>query len=111
MVTPDQFTTLVTRRGIDARIDAHGTIQVPLVELESFVEVTEELGLVILGLDGLRQDGAVIVPLIDYIADFSDVAGLWLDRVRASAAAARTAAADWVGGPDLVEVVLDGLDE
>lgn len=111
MVTPGQFEELVASRRIDARIDAHDTIQVPLAQLERFVELTEELGLVILGLDGLRQDGAVIVPLIDYIADFGEIGGPWDDRVRASAVEARSVAAGWESGPDLVEVVLEGLDE
>lgn len=65
----------------------------------------------ILGLDGLKLDGAFVVPLIDFIADFSGIAGPWEVRVRVSGSAAREALETWGTLPDLVEVTLDGIDE
>lgn len=72
------------------------------------IDLAEDLDL---GLDGFQMDGTVVVPLIDFIADFSSIDGPWASRVHASASTARNTARAWGPMPDLVEVALAGFDE
>lgn len=111
MVTTGEFRRRSASRGIELRLHPTGSIQVPVGALFQVLGLAEELGLVVLGMEGLREDGAVVVPLDDFIADLSDTTGTWSERVHASAAAARAIGAEWGTQPDLVELILDGLGE
>ncbi len=110
MVTQAEFSDFVAARGVelgpdvDVVVTSGGT-------LGRLVDLAEDLGLVILGLDGFRVNGAVIVPLIDFIADFSSIEGPWASRVHASALASREVSCEWSPMPDLVEVILAGFDD
>lgn len=102
---------LAAERGIDLRGELDSALMVPVDQLDRAIELIEELNLVVLGMEGLREDGAVVVPLIDYIADLGGIVGEWSERVRESTTDARAILQQWLGGPDLVDLVLDGLDE
>jgi hypothetical protein len=110
MVTSSRLRALATARGVELRPDVD-VIVTSGNTLDKFVDIAEELGLVILGLDGFRMDGAVVVPLMDFIADFSSIVGSWTTRVHTSASVTREVSRDWVPLPDLIEVTLAGLDE
>ena len=110
MVTSAEFRALAASRGVELRPDVD-VIMTSGDTLNKFVDLVEDMGLVILGLDGFQLDGAVVVPLLDFIADFSSIEGPWTSRVHTSALAARDVSRDWGPMPDLVEVTLDGLDE
>jgi hypothetical protein len=107
MVNSAEFRALAAESGIELRRDPD-VIMTPTSSLDEFIDLAEGLGLVILGLDGFRLDGAVVVPLLDFIADFSAIEGSWASRVRASASEARLAR-DWEAGTELVEVTLEGF--
>ena len=110
MVTPDEFSALADAAGVELRRDVD-VVVASGDTLNKLVDLAENLDLVILGLDGFQRDGAVVVPLLDFIADFSSIEGPWASRVHASASAARSVSLDWGPMPDLVEVTLAGLDE
>lgn len=110
VVTRHEFDTLAAAIGIDVRpgLDVVVTTAVGFLAL---MDLAEAHGLVVLGLDGFHLDGAVVVPSMDHIADFSTIEGEWASRVKASSVAARHVAQQWAPMPDLVEITLDGLDE
>lgn len=110
MVTPDDFRAIAVARGVDLRSDVD-VIMAFSDTLASLIDLAEESQLVILGLDGFKMDGAVVLPLLDFIADFSSVEGSWESRVKESARVAREVSRAWRPLPDLIEVTLDGLDE
>lgn len=110
MVTAAKLRAIAAQRGVDLPRDPSAVIVATAATATGLVELAQELDLIVLGLDGLQVDGAVVVPLIDFIADFGDVPGAWDDRVRACAASARDVLDEWSGGPDLIEFTLDGLD-
>ena len=58
------------------------------------IRLANDLDIVILGLDGLTQDGAVLLPLDDFVVDLGSITGSWEERVK-----------------DYVELTLGGLDE
>jgi hypothetical protein len=62
---------------------------------------------VILGFEGFRTDGRSLVPLLDYIADFSAIQGSAADRVAKTAQAALVVLAKWKGGPEFIEFVVE----
>lgn len=111
MVTPGGLAALSDERNIAVELDPRGAIRVSLGDLDRLIGLAKELNLVVLGLDGFEQDEEGVYPMIEYIADFSSLAGAWGDRVTASAKAGCDVAIEWAGGPDIAEVVLDGLDE
>lgn len=110
MVTQAEFSALAAARGVELRTDAD-VVVVSGDTLDRLVDLVEDQDLVILGLDGFRVDGEVVVPQIDFIADFSSIGGPWPARVRASALASREVTRGWGPMPDLVEVTLAGFDE
>lgn len=109
VVTRHEFGTLAAANGIDLRpdLDVVMTIASGFVAL---IDLAEAQSLVVLGLDGFHLDGAVVVPSMDHIADFSAIDGEWTLRVKASADAARQVTQQWGPMPDLIEITLDGLD-
>jgi hypothetical protein len=111
MVTSADFRHEAAARGIDVPDHAGGALRVAANELRDARSLAKDLGLVVLGLDGLLQDGAVFLPLDDYIADLSGVTGPWEDRVVQSAEAASVIATSWGSAPSFVELTLEGLDE
>jgi hypothetical protein len=111
MVTSAGFGSLAISRGIEFRRDPAEILVATATTTSGLIDLAESVGLVVMGLDGLQADGAVVVPMMDFIADFSGIAGSWEERVRVSASAARDVLAAWEGATDLIEVTLDGLDE
>ena len=108
MVTRAEFGALASASGIELRPDLDVVVTAGRALLE-LVDLAEAQDLVVLGLDGFALDGSVVVPSMDYIADFSDITGSWASRVQASAAAARSVVQTWGPMPDLVEITLDGI--
>lgn len=109
MVTRVELGVLAAAHGIELRPDLE-VVVIPGESLGAFIDLVATHQLVILGLDGFKLDGSVVVPLMDYIADFGEIAGSWASRVHASAGAAREVVGQWGPMPDLIEVTLDGVD-
>jgi hypothetical protein len=110
MVTLGEFRALASAHGLELR-PGFDVVVAPASSLSALIDLAEGLDLVILGLDGFNLDGAVVVPLLDFIADFSAIEGTRSSRVHASASEARVVIREWAPWPDLVEVTLDGLDD
>lgn len=110
MVTQAEFSALAAGGGVELRPDVDAVVASGGT-LNKLIDLAEDHDLVILGLDGFQIDGAVVVPMLDFIADFSCIEGPRASRVRASSAAARDVSRSWGPMPDLVEVTLDGFDE
>lgn len=111
MVTTTELLEAAADRGIDVLDHPAGAFRVDMAHLRDAIRLVRDLNLVILGMDGLLQDGAAIVPLNDFIADFSEIVGSWNERVRDSSEAGSEVAAVWSREPSYVELTLDGLDE
>lgn len=109
VVTADEFSELMSVSGID--LPTSDLFVLTRGDLAGLIDLAETNGLIILGLDGARAEGSSIMPLIEYIADFSEIAGSLEFRVRQSAEAARQIDRLWGSEAELVEVVLDGLVE
>jgi hypothetical protein len=111
VVTTAALLEAAVERGIEVLEHPNGIFRVALAQLPETILLVQEFNLVVLGLDGLLLDGAVIVPLIDFIADFSAIAGSWEHRVRDSASQASEVVTVWGVGPTHVELTLDGLED
>jgi hypothetical protein len=111
MVSAVELGALATARGVEFRRSPDEIIVTTASSAAGLVDLCQDLGIVILGLDGLREDGAVVVPLIDFIADFSGITGIWESRVYLSASEAGKILRAWRSDVDLIEFTLDGLDE
>ncbi len=72
MVTRQEFNTLAAANGIDVRPGLE-VVVTTAVSFLALIELAEAHGLVVLGLDGFHLDGAVAVPSMDHIADFSTI--------------------------------------
>ena len=108
LITTADFARRAVARGCQLK-DGFDGIVTTAATLGTVIDLAEELSLVVLGLDGFNLDGAEVVPMIDFIADFSSVVGDWAKRVDLCAAAARELQAHWQPSPDLIEVTLDGF--
>lgn len=76
--------------------------------------IAEDMGVLILGLDGFRTDGEHLIPLIEYILDSSCLCTpdlVWESAVKKSVGAVEWVADLWKDGPEFVEFVLLGKDE
>jgi hypothetical protein len=71
--------------------------------LREAIDVLRKHGLVILGMEGFRTDGRRIIPMVQFVADFSQLQSAGRRLVDDSAAAALRVAAHWTDGPQFVE--------
>jgi hypothetical protein len=84
------------------------TTLVGLGSVEEAVAWLRENRAVILGFEGFRTDGISLVPLLDYIADFSAIEGSPADRVAKTAEAALVVLSRWRGGgPEFIEFIVE----
>ncbi len=93
------------QRRLGPRVDvSDDTVQVPLPDLLTALDVAEASGVLVLGLEGFRRVAGGLMPDLDFVADLGD------DDLPVAAAAdeARAIARTWQaggGGPDVVEIV------
>ncbi len=75
--------------------------------------IAGDMGLLILGLDGLRADGGHLYLMIDFIVDMSasDDDRPWSVKVHAAVEALRGIEDEWKDGPDFVEFVFLAEDQ
>lgn len=103
---PEEFPGLVLLSG--------GSVYVGCGHAYLAVSRLEECGIVVLGMEGFRTDGTSIEPLADFVADLSDIEGLWKDRIRESCGAAMRILDQWsrMSSLEFVEfvIVLPGQD-
>ena len=64
-------------------------------------------GLIILGIEGFKCDGVSVIPLVDYIADFSSITGSLSERVDASLNAALSVLPNWENTVEFIEFIID----
>src|SRR5680860_379813 len=95
-----EFSVLAAAHAVALRPD-FDSIMIAGDTLNTLVDLAEKQGLVILGLDGFQQNGAAVVPLLEFNADFSSIVGPWAERVHASALATRDLLNDWSPMPHL----------
>jgi hypothetical protein len=62
---------------------------------------------VILGLEGFKCNGVSILPMEDFIADFSSITGTPIDRIQKSLQAAITILPQWADDVEFVEFVIE----
>lgn len=108
-MTIDEFSVLMTASGIE--LPTGEQLVVWRSDLGMLIDLAEARRLVVLGLDGARAEVSSVVPLIEYIADSSEITGSWESRVRQSAEAARRINRLWGSEAELAELILDGLRE
>jgi hypothetical protein len=89
----------------------HDTLLIGLGGLGDALTLAGELALVIEGMEGFRTDGVTLTPLVDFVADLTDIDGTWAERVQLSVEGARRVAAAWVNGPEFIELMLASQDE
>lgn len=62
----------------------------------------------LLAFEGFRTDGVSLMPLLEYIADFSAIEGSPADRVAKTAEAALVVLENWKGvPPEFIEFVIE----
>jgi hypothetical protein len=84
-----------------------GALYIGIGGAANAVAALQRNSIVVLGMEGFNTDGRSVVPLLDYIADFSSLSGSWESRVQSSALAARNILDAWQPGPMFVEFALD----
>lgn len=85
----------------------HGTLLLVHVSgLERAIQVARHLSLSVVGMEGFNVSDGTPMPLLDYIADLSEIEGSWAVRVEKSATAALRIAEAWRDEPEYVEVSL-----
>ena len=86
--------------------DQPETLIVSGASLESCIDLLAQSNVVILGLEGFNQRQDMWIPVMDQIADFSELDFQYAERVKESAQAARRVISNWGLSADWVEVVV-----
>jgi len=72
MLTPRAFGVIAAKRGLDVRVDGLSAVQVESRQAAALVDLAEELGIFVLGIEGFtRLEGGGFSPNLAWIFDAS----------------------------------------
>jgi hypothetical protein len=105
----DHFEAHLKREGLPMLRSA-GRAYPSVGALLASLDWLEQERLVVLGVDGIRIDGVVVVRSLDHIADFAGLEGPPDTRSHASVEALRHVLGGWDGDVQFVDLRLTGRD-